>query len=235
MKLKAIFFTLLALPVAAIADNSSAEKPKNRMDFSVVVEKEVALDVLQVKLFVQDEHVNLNTLHNTISAKLNAALAKINAVSAVTIKSNDRNTSVRYNNKGRKDGWVERAELVLESRDSYALSQVLDEVSEQLSIEYVNALLSVEAKEKLEDELTQQALAKFLHKADLIQTGLKVKGYRILSLQMDNFDPVHHGETRHYAAFEVSSKMSSAPVVQLETGKTKMRKQIGATIELIQD
>lgn len=234
MKLKPFLLTLLALPLSAIATENTLNEPKNTVAFTVEAEKEVALDVLQVKLFVQEENANLKALHDTISAKLNAALAKIKAESAIIIKSNNRHTSVRYNNKGRKDGWIERADLVLESRDSYALSQVIDAVSEQLSIEYVNAVLSPEAREKLDEELTQTALAKFQRKAELIKNGLQMKGYRIVSLDTNSPSQAHYGETREYVGFAAEAKMSSAPV-QIETGSASVKTRINAVIELIQN
>lgn len=236
MTLKSLLLCCLALPFVVQANTSNqTNEPKNTVRFSVEAEKEVALDVLQVKLFVQEEHTNLKTLHQQISTKLNAALAKIKAEPAISIKSNDRTTMIRYNNQGRKNGWIERADFVLESKDFYALSQLVDDLSEQLSLEHINAILSPEAKEKLDNELSQAVLAKFQHKANLIKNGLQMKDYRILSLDSTNPQAQHYGETRNYMAYETSSKMSAETVVQIESGKTTLKSRLDAVIELIQD
>ncbi|MDO4430718.1 MAG: SIMPL domain-containing protein [Lonepinella koalarum] len=235
MKLKSLFLCCLAFPFAVQANTSNQSEPKNTVRFSVEAEKEVDLDILQVKLFVQEEHNDLKTLHQQISTKLNATLAKIKANSAISIKSNDHTTRIRYNNQGRKNGWIERADFVLESKDFYALSQLVDEISGQLSIEYITAFLSAEAKEKLDDELSQAVLAKFKHKANLIKNGLQMKDYRILSLTTINPEEKYGIEARSYMAYEAESKMSTNTAVQIETGKTIVKQSLDAVIELIQD
>lgn len=236
MKLKFLLLCCLAFPFIVQANTSNqTNEPKNTVRFSVQAEKEVGLDVLQVKLFVQEEHANLKTLHQQISTKLNAALAKIKAEPAISIKSNDRTTMIRYNNQGRKNGWIERADFVLESKDFYALSQLVDEISGQLSIEYITAFLSAEAKEKVDDELSQAVLAKFQHKANLIKNGLQMKDYRILSLTTMDPEEKYGIAARSYMAYEAESKMSANTAVQIETGKTIVKQSLDAVIELIQD
>lgn len=234
--LTALLTLTLALPTAVFAQNTDTPK-QNTLDFSVVVEKEVPMDILQVRLFIQEEDANLQNLHKTVSDKLNQALTKIKAQAKVVIQQNNRNTSVRYDAKGRKNGWTERAELLLESQDFYALSQLIDDVSDVLSISSVNAKLSFSAQDKLDDELTQAVLAKFRQKADLMTKSLQAKSYRIVSLSLPNTQQRQsaNGYDGDFTMYRAAKLSATEEPVQLESGTTHLKKQLNATIELIQE
>lgn len=233
--MKKLLFILLALPFTTFAQEKAEEAKLPRVNFSVDVEKEVAMDILQVGVFLQEENADLKALHKNVSEKLNQALAKIKAQSAVKIQQNNRHTSVRYNEKGRKTGWIERADLVLESKDFFALSQVIDDISELFSIDFIQAKLSKEAQNRLEDEMTKAALEKFRQKAQLTTDSLQAKGYRIVTLNIQKMNE-GVGFARHYAmdsAPMVAAAKSTVPV-QLESGTTYLKNTINATIELEQ-
>ena len=56
------------------------------------------------------------------------------------LKTTPRNTWIRYNDKGKQQGWTARAELTLESKDSQALSTVVHELDGILAIDGVRDL-----------------------------------------------------------------------------------------------
>lgn len=228
--MKRLALILLALPIMALAQPEVTKQ--NMVNFSVVVEKEVPMDILQVRLFVQEESSQLQNLHKIVSDKLNQALTKIKAQPKVVIQQNNRNTSLRYDDKGRKNGWTERAELLLESQDFYALSQLIDDVSDSLSVSSVEPKLSFAAQDKLDDEMTQAVLAKFRQKADLVTHSLQTKSYRIVSLNMQTTAQRDDNDFTMYRAAEMKTY---AEPVKLESGTTHLKKQVNATIELIQE
>ncbi|WP_386688563.1 SIMPL domain-containing protein [Lonepinella sp. MS14437] len=229
IKNKILWLALFALPFMAIA-NESVVSDSNIVNFSVQAEQEVPADVLQVKLFLQEENANLQTLHQVISDKLNQSINKIKTQSAVVIKHHNRSTNLRYNDKGQKNGWIERVDFVLESQNQAVLSQLVDELSDVLSIENINTTLSPEAREKLEDVLSQQALHKFQQKAELIQTSLSFKHYRIVSLYLQaQNDSGYNQDKMLYAV-----KMTADQAVPLETGRTKISVQAIGAIQLIE-
>lgn len=233
--MKKLLFVLLALPIFASAQDDNEQAKLPRVSFSVEVEKEVPMDILQVRLFVQEEGSDLKALHSKVSEKLNQALSKIKGQSAVKIQQNNRHTSARYNEKGVKNGWLERADLVLESQDFFALSQLIDEISNTFSIDYIQAKLSSAAQAKMEDEMTQAALAKFSQKAELTANALKAKGYRIVNLDLPPYgnSPATYGNYMLESRAMLSSAKSAEPV-QLESGNTHLKMNVNATIELLQ-
>ena len=236
MKLKALSLALLALPITSFATEPVSHQPTD-VSFSVEAEKEVERDLLQVSLFYQAEGNDLSALNKTMAEKMNKAIELAKAQSSVEITDNSRNTMVRYDNKGKQQGWIARAELTLESKDSQALSTLVNELDGILAIAQVNASVSREKLSSLENELTKEALAKLKDKAVLIQESLQVKGYRIQNLEISSAnDSV--ADFRPYAAAELSSKSlysSGKDETYTQSGKEKIKVSVNARIALLKE
>ena len=237
MKLKSLSLALLVLPFAvpALADNPQSAVQNNIVSFNDEVEKEVSRDLLQVTLFYQAEGTSLSTLNKTINEKLSKALSIAKSESAVEIKDHFRHTSVRYNNQGKQSGWIDRVELVLESKDFQAISKVISELDGVMAVESTNALISSEKLMSLENELTQAALDKFKNKATLIQNSLNMKGYQILDLDVSSVNEQTMSPRPYMMAMAKSADMSSmdsSSDAYLENGKEKIKARISARIAL---
>ena len=236
MKLKALSLALLALPITSFASEPVSHQPTD-VSFSVEAEKEVERDLLQVSLFYQAEGNDLSALNKTMAEKMNKAIDLAKTQSAVEIKDNSRHTWIRYDNKGKQQGWIARAELTLESKDSQVLSTLVHELDGVLAIDRVSASISREKLNSLENELTKEALAKFKDKALLLQESLQMKGYTIQNLEIsspkDSTDdyPI-------YAAAELSSKSlysSGKDETYTQTGKEKIKVSVNARIALLKE
>ena len=237
MKLK--HFALLLLPLSMALTANAETKPtgeseKNVISFSTEVTKDVDYDVMEVTLFVKEENKNLKELNQTINQKVNAALEVLKKQSAVEIKKNTRSTQVRYDSKGKQSGWIERADLVLESKDFVALSQVISDLNDTFAIADVMQKLSKEATAKFEDEMMKSALAQFQHKAQLIQTSLNAKGYEILNLNLDSRNELPYFEGRMMPLAKASAFASeNADEVNLDShSKAELKATVSAQIKL---
>ena len=236
MKLKALSLALLVLPITSFATEPASHQPTD-VSFSVEAEKEVERDLLQVSLFYQAEGNDLSALNKTMAEKMNKAIELAKAQSAVEIKDNSRNTWIRYDNKGKQQGWIARAELTLESKDSQALSTLVHELDGILAIDHVSASVSREKLSSLENELTKEALTKVKDKALLIQESLQVKGYRIQNLEISSAND-SAADFRPYAAAELSSKSlysSGKDETYTQSGKEKIKVSVNARIALLKE
>ena len=236
MKLKALSLALLALPITSFATEPVSHQPTD-VSFSVEAEKEVERDLLQVSLFYQAEGNDLSALNKTMAEKMNKAIELAKAQSAVEIKDNSRNTWIRYDNKGKQQGWIARAELTLESKDSQALSTLVHELDGVLAIDHVSASVSREKLSSLENELTKEALAKFKDKALLLQESLQMKGYRTQSLDVSSAKDSTN-DYPIYAAAELSSKSlysSGKDETYTQSGKEKIKVSVNARIALLKE
>ena len=236
MKLKALSLALLALPITSFAAEPVSHQPTD-VSFSVEAEKEVERDLLQVSLFYQAEGNDLSALNKTMAEKMNKAIELAKAQSAVEIKDNSRNTWIRYDNKGKQQGWIARAELTLESKDSQVLSTLVHELDGVLAIDSVSASVSREKLSSLENELTKEALTKFKDKALLLQESLQMKGYTIQNLEISSPND-STDDYPIYAAAELSSKSlysSGKDETYTQSGKEKIKVSVNARIALLKE
>ena len=238
MKLKHFALVLLPLSMALAANaetKSADETEKNVISFSTEVTKDVDYDVMEVTLFVKEENKNLKELNQTINQKVNAALEVLKKQSAVEVKKNTRSTQVRYDSKGKQSGWIERADLVLESKDFVVLSQVISDLNDTFAITDVVQKLSKEAAVKFEDEMIKSALAKFQHKAQLIQTSLNAKGYEVVNLNLDSRNEMPYFDRRMMPVAKMNSFSSeAADEVSLDNnGKAELKASVSAQIKLL--
>ncbi|WP_040977273.1 SIMPL domain-containing protein [Necropsobacter massiliensis] len=237
MKLKYVAMLWAALPFAApvMADNPLASD--NVVVFSAEAEQEVAHDALQVAMFIQVENANLQQANNAVNEKINQALDIVKRYEAIEIRDNSRTTHVRYSDSGKQNGWVARAQLMLQSRNTEALEKALGELSGTLAIEYVNSSVSSAALSGVEDELVKQALQKVEGKARMIQTALQAKGYKILELKVitptgnNDYAPLPYGVMAKANGFSEGSDGG----VPLGGGKATVRARVDARIALIKD
>lgn len=238
MKLKTLSLALLAFSfvLSARADANVAQ-PNNVIAFNVEAERQIERDLMQVNLFYQSEGKNLSGLNKTINARLNKAIDIAKQYPAVAIQGNTRNTMVQYDSKGKQSGWLVRVELMLESKDSQALSDVINALDDTLAIENISASVSDEKLTHVENELTQAVLEKFKNKALLIQNTLQMKNYRVMDLNISaanehNYASVYYEPTAK-SALTLSESASNA--VPLENGKETVRMRVEGRIELFSD
>lgn len=238
MKLKTLSLALLAFSfVLSARADANAAQPNNVIAFNVEAERQIERDLMQVNLFYQSEGKNLSELNKTVNARLNKAIGIAKQYPAVAIQGNTRNTMVQYDGKGKQSGWLARVELMLESKDSQALSDVINALNDTLAIENISASVSDEKLTHVENELTQAVLEKFKNKALLIQNTLQMKNYRVMDLNISaanehNYAPVYYEPTAK-SALTLSESASNA--VPLENGKETVRMRVKGRIELLSD
>lgn len=238
MKLKTLSLALLAFSfVLSARADADAAQPSNVIAFNVEAERQIQRDLMQVNLFYQSEGKNLSGLNKTVNARLNKAIDIAKQYPAVAIQGNTRNTMVQYDSKGKQSGWLVRVELMLESKDSQALSDVINALDDTLAIENISASVSDEKLTHVENELTQAVLEKFKNKALLIQNTLQMKNYRVMDLNISaanehNYAPVYYEPTAK-SALTLSEPASNA--VPLENGKETVRMRVKGRIELLSD
>ncbi len=238
MKLKTLSLALLAFSfVLSARADANAAQPNNIIAFNVEAERQIERDLMQVNLFYQSEGKNLSELNKTVNARLNKAIGIAKQYPAVAIQGNTRNTMVQYDGKGKQSGWLARVELMLESKDSQALSDVINALNDTLAIENISASVSDEKLTHVENELTQAVLEKFKNKALLIQNTLQMKNYRVMDLNISaanehNYAPVYYEPTAK-SALTLSESASNA--VPLENGKETVRMRVKGRIELLSD
>ena len=230
MKLRYCALLLAALPLGTLA---AEEPPRSDVNFTLVTEKEIPRDLLQATLYVRTEGNNLGMLNKQINEKVEGALNLLKTQPEVVLRSNNRDSQIRYNNQGKKNGWIVDASLVVESKNFQAFSELLNQLSEHFAIEDMSASVSKEARKELENELTEAVLLEFNSKAQLIQKSLNAKGYRVVDLDLDLPKAVSEERREMMRAKAYTAELDEASFNP--AGKQILKARINARIALIND
>ena len=113
------------------------------------------------------EGSDAGAVHAQLKQALDSALAEAKKVARpgqVEVQTGNFALYPRYSPKGGLNGWQGSTELVVQGQDIGAITQLAGRLT-TLSISRVGFSLSREAREKVEAEVTAQAVQRFQHKA----------------------------------------------------------------------
>ncbi|MCW8906323.1 MAG: SIMPL domain-containing protein [Sedimenticola sp.] len=217
----------LALCLSALqvfADGADATY--DRISLSVAAGEEVTNDRIEATLFLQQEGNDPAQLAQRINRAISQALEKARDYPEVESRSLDYSTHPVYRNSSIV-AWRVRQSIGLKSADSGAVSRLIGELQQTLSVAEIGYTISPERQRQVEAGLTAEAIARFRERAELIQRKMGYAGYRLVNM---NIGSAGGGPRPPYPMRAMSLKAESAPA--LEAGSQRIEVQISGTIEL---
>jgi predicted secreted protein len=146
----------------------------------------------------------------------------------VKVQTTQYNTSPVYT-KNVVTAWRARQAIRLESTDSDAISELIGELQERLSIGSIDYTVSKAARDAIENTLTAEALAQFKQRAELIARELGRKSYRIVQLHVST----QGGQPQPIAyAARGMVAMEAAVAPAIEAGVQTVTVHVSGTIEI---
>ena len=167
MKLPAL---VLSLCLALAAPLAQADPPvvADQLSLSAQASAEVVNDVLMISFSTQREAAEAAVVQAQLTQALEAALAEARKAARpgqVDIRTGNFSVQPRYGPKGEAVKWQGTVELRAEGRDFDALTKLVGRI-QSLSVSQLGYRLSHEAREKVEGELSAQAIARFRSQAE---------------------------------------------------------------------
>lgn len=169
---------LLAAPVAAGHEPERDDVTRTRVQIDARSSMDVENDFMRAVLFAQMEDVDSARLTERLNRAVNETLRTLKAVSEVKVRSGGYNT-FPVTEKGKIVRWQARAELILESGNFKRMSEAIARAQGAMQVAHVEFLVSPEARARSEAELTEQAIAEFLAKAQRVGSAFKGTSYHV--------------------------------------------------------
>ena len=167
-----------------------SEVLRNVVSLSASASAEATMDTLAITLAATREGSEAAELQAQLAAVVDAALnlARPGArAGQVELRSGAFYVGPRQAPRGGIAGWQGRAEIVIEGRDIPAVSRLAGRVSSMV-VTRVHFSLSREARERLEAEVTAQAIARFRERAQHHAAAFGFSGYTIREVQVGAAD-----------------------------------------------
>ncbi len=226
---------LFASSLSAQPTTMPTHPPQNKdvlsLDASASVE--VVPDTAFVTLEAEASGADAATITRDVQQLITAGLAQAKATKDVDARTGGFNTQQRWNNKGGRDGWTVRAELVIKSKDFATLGTLAGKLAQQkLMIASTGFEMSLAQREREEAALIEAAVNAFKTKAG---AAVKAFGFSSYSLREVNLGSIG-GDVRPAAKMmamrAASAAMEAAEPMSIEGGKTVLSLAVSGSVTM---
>jgi predicted secreted protein len=228
-------FTRLALLLGALlAGAASADTlppPQNVLQLSAQASAEVPQDLLVIALAAMRDGPEAGAVQTQLRQLLDAALVEARKAvrpGQLDVRTGQFSVAPRYQAKGGQAGWQGVAELIIEGRDMVAISQLAGRLS-GLNVTRIGFGLTREAREKVEAELTAQAIARFKARAGGIAQQFGFAGYGLREVTVGGGDGPMPVAMRRAEAMGGSMADAAQPY---EAGKTSVTVTVQGSVQM---
>jgi predicted secreted protein len=226
-----------ALATLGPAGEAAAQTPQPRelanvVALSATATVELAMDWLTVVFNTTREGTDAAAVQSQLRQALDAALTEARRAAkpdAVNVRTGGFALNPRYNQKGGIGGWQGQAELVIEGRDTAAIAQMMGRI-QTLTIGRVSWSLSREAREKVEGEVTAQAIARFRSRADEVARQFGMSGYTVREVSVSGNEP--GGGPPVVMMRAQAARGAADESLPLEAGKAQVTATVSGTVQM---
>jgi len=198
---------------------------------------EVTKDVLAVAFSVTREGADAQVVQSGLKQALDAALAearKIAKPGQVEVQTGNFSLYPRYTNpsKGGQpviSGWQGSAELLVQGKDITPIAQLSGRI-QTMTIARVGYSLSRDAREKVEADLTAQAIARWRAKATLMAQQFGYSGYSVREVNVATNDAQRPPMPMMMKAARASSVADEA--LPTEAGKDEVTATVSGSAQM---
>ncbi|MGE5865826.1 MAG: SIMPL domain-containing protein [Rhizobacter sp.] len=228
---RSVAATLLVLAAPWAASAQPAPQPQGVVGLAASATAEVTRDLLNVTLSTTREGTDAATVQSGLKQALDAALAEAKKAAKpgqIEVQTGNFSLFPRYSNKGVITGWQGTAELQVQGRDIPGIARLTGRIS-TMTIARVGTDLSREQREKVESELTAQAIAAYRSKAAEYAKAFGYGGYVIREVSVGANEPVQYAVA---ARMERKSAMAADEALPVEMGKGNVTVNVSGTVQM---
>ena len=208
---------------------AGAAQAATTIDLTAEASRPAANDMVRATVFAEASGGNAGELARRVNQDIAEGLKVIKAKPGISVKSGRQSTFPVYGQSQKIEGWRMHSELVLESRDAAAVSELLGQLQQmRLAVSGVSQLPTPETRRKVEDEATREAIGAFRQRAAVVAEVLgKPYTIRHLSIQQSGQMP----PMPMLRASRTAMVADAAPP-PLEAGESLLTTNVSGQIEL---
>jgi predicted secreted protein len=227
-----VTWLLACLPAAPLLAQS-LPPPQNVLALNASASAEVPNDTLTVLLSARREGADPQQVQQALKQALDAALAEARKSAKpgqVEVRTGNFALYPRYAPKGGVNGWQGTAELVVEGKDIGTIAQLAGKLP-TMTVQHMAWGLSKEAREKVEGEVTAQAIGRFRNRAAEVSRQFGYAGYTIREVNVSGSEPgpVPVSMRMRTMAQAADSAVEAVPV---EPGKGMVTVSVNGSVQM---
>lgn len=216
-------YALIALLFTAAA---AADVPGPLVGFSVDASRGVPNDLARASAFMAASEASPAEVARRVNTAIAQALALAKGYPNVRTRTGETWTAPNYGKNNRAiESWQMRSELLFESRDIAALSELLGKLQATLAVGQIALHAAPETRKKAEDEALLDAVAAFRDRAQRVADALGRK-YRIRTMNVA-------GGGRGPTGMATRAMAAEAAPLPMEAGDSQITVRIAGEVELV--
>jgi predicted secreted protein len=230
------------LAAALLAFTSAAPRAAEAPPAGVLVlhasaSMEVANDVLGVTLAATRDGSDATAVQSALKQALDAALVEARKAARpngqLEVHTGNFSLYPRYTNKGQMSGWQGTAELVVEGKDLPAITQLTGRINAlpgALTVSRVGYRLSKEQREKVEADVTAQAIERYRARAADYAKQFGYGGYVIREVNVSSNEPPGYAPLPMLRAKAMAASADEA--LPVEPGKGSVSVTVSGSVQM---
>lgn len=216
--------TSVTLPAAA---ETVTPAQVTTIDLSAAASRSAANDLAQATAFFEAQDANAADLARRVNRSIATGLEAAKAYPGVKARTGATSTWPVHGKGGRSiEGWRTRSEILLETRDTAALSDLLGKLQDTLSVGQISLQPAPETRRKAEDAAALEAIAAFRARAALIAKAFD-KTYRLRQMTVNTT-----GDAQPIHPLARASLAAEAAPMPVQAGETTVTVSVTGQIEL---
>ena len=220
----AAFFLIPFIDNPVLA-NDDDDHDLARVQFEVQASKQVDNDSMRATLFVEIEDSTPSGASSRATETMNETLRKLQKESNLRVRTGNFRT-FPVNNKGNIVGWRARSEIVIESKSFSDASAAIASVSSNMQLARIEFFVSPTLRDTVETELADEAIARFLKKADRIAKSFGARTFEVAEASV-----INQGSSAPVRPMMRSMAADApAPAPELSGGTTNMSVSVSGVI-----
>ena len=186
-------------------------------------------DMVRATIYAEASGSNPAELARRVNQEIAEGLKTIKGKAGISVKSGRQSTFPVYGQSQKIDSWRIHSELILESRDAAAVSELLGQLQQmRLAIGSVSQLPAPETRKKVEDEATRDAIGAFRQRAAVVADVLG-KPYKIRHLSIQQGGQMPPMPIMRASRGVMAAEAAPMP---LEAGESLVTTTVSGQIEL---
>ena len=199
------------------------------VDLTAEASRPAANDMVRATVFAEASGNNPADLARRVNQDIAEGLKTIKARTGISVKSGRQSTFPVYAQNQKIESWRLHSELILESRDAAAVSELLGQLQQmRLAVGSVSQLPAPETRRKVEDEATRDAIGAFRQRAAVVADVLG-KPYKIRHLSIQQGGQMPPMPVMRASRAAMAADAAPPP---LEAGESLVTTTVSGQIEL---
>ena len=225
------WIVLLSLSLFLIPALAHDQQPNGLVTLQASASIELDTDTMIATVAVEAENHDPAILAKTMNKKMAWALATAKPFKRIKVKGGQYSSHQLYNKRIFK-AWRGTQHIVLESKNSAELGQLIGLLQKKLLVKSIQYQVSKEKVAHVKKGLLKQAINKFKQQASLISQQFDKSTYQIHAININSNNPQR---PIHYAASRMmsDSSMSKSAPAQLQQTTSSISVNINGSIRLI--